>query len=138
MQVSSHFDVPGGHEWQGKGYTFQSTKVTLHLVFVEIKQEAEFYVRVNLARDWVGRERACEPREFKRSSVFGVRSDHENKSPFASHGNLQKLGTALEFHHTWNEEFKVILSRASRPRRPQLTFGLPIKQTHLRKEKTER
>ena len=122
----------------GGGDTAQSTKVLFHLVFVEIKQEAEFYVRVNSARDWVGSRRACEPSEFKRSLVFGVRGDHENKSPSASHRNFQKSGRTLEFHRAWNEEFKAILSRPCRPRRPQLAFGLPIKQRHLRKEKTER
>lgn len=65
----------------GGADTVQPTEVLFHLVFLEIKQEAEFRVRVNLARDWVGSETAYEPSKFKRSSVFGVRGDHENKSP---------------------------------------------------------
>lgn len=48
------------------------------------------------------------------------------------------MGRALQFHRAWNEEFKAIITRPRRPRRPQLGFGLPIKQRPLQKEKTER
>ena len=55
-----------------------------------------------------------------------------------SHGSVQKSVSALEFHRACNEKFKAILSRPGRPRRPQLSFGLPMKQRPMGKGKTER